>query len=238
VFPDYRGSAQSRFHLLPLPFVTWRGDRVRLDRDGLRGLLFKSERFELDLSLGGSLPVDSDRNALRQGMPDLDFTFEVGPELKWRVAGRDLRSGLLHVKLPVRLATATDFSGFSHVGWVAQPQLRWKRYFPSGNEWAVSVGPSFGDRQYHDYFYGVPEELARPGRPAYEGRGGYSGTAFQMGVTRRIGRFWLGAFVRYDYLAGASFTDSPLFETDHSLIAGAGIAWLFARSKRLVPVRD
>ena len=57
--PDYRGSDESRAYLLPFPYVVYRGDRLRVDRQGARGMLFESDRVELDLSVSATPPVDS-----------------------------------------------------------------------------------------------------------------------------------------------------------------------------------
>jgi hypothetical protein len=49
-----------------------------------------------------------------------------------------------------------------------------------------------------------------------------------------LGHFWFGAFARYDEPSGAVFANSPLMRTDHSVMAGFGLAWVFAESKTLV----
>lgn len=77
--PDYRGSDQSRNYLLPFPWLVYRGDMLKADREGIRARLFGAERVELDVSLSGSVPVNSERNRARAGMPDLHPTAEVGP---------------------------------------------------------------------------------------------------------------------------------------------------------------
>ena len=77
--PDYRGSDESRGYVYPLPYFVYRGEFLRLDREGLRGVLIESDRVEFDLSLFGSLPVDSSKNLARAGMPDLDPVLEIGP---------------------------------------------------------------------------------------------------------------------------------------------------------------
>ena len=58
-FPDYRGSDETRFYALPFPYFIYRGDLLKVDRDRVRGLFFRRSWLELDVSLGGSVPVDS-----------------------------------------------------------------------------------------------------------------------------------------------------------------------------------
>src|SRR5690606_40293155 len=63
--PDYRGSDERTTYLLPMPYVVYRGEYLRADREGLRGVLFEDERIQLNLSLNGTLPVSDRRNAAR-----------------------------------------------------------------------------------------------------------------------------------------------------------------------------
>src|SRR5512143_2800128 len=57
--PDYRGSNEQRNLLFPIPYFVYRGEILEVDRERVRGLLFKTERVELDFSLNGSPPVKS-----------------------------------------------------------------------------------------------------------------------------------------------------------------------------------
>jgi hypothetical protein len=42
-------------------------------------------------------------------------------------------------------------------------------------------------------------------------------------VSKRYPKYWVGAFVRYDWLGDAKFEDSPLMRTKGSLAGGFGI---------------
>jgi outer membrane scaffolding protein for murein synthesis (MipA/OmpV family) len=48
----------------------------------------------------------------------------------------------------------------------------------------------------------------------------------------------VGAYVRYDTLARASFEDSPLVQRDSYWSAGIGFAWMISKSKTMVNVPD
>ena len=80
-FPDYRGSDERQTYVLPVPYVVYRGRFLKVDRENVRGLFFKSDKAELDVSLNGSVPVKSSDNRAREGMPDLEPTLEIGPSL-------------------------------------------------------------------------------------------------------------------------------------------------------------
>jgi outer membrane scaffolding protein for murein synthesis (MipA/OmpV family) len=81
VLPDYRGSDQSRGYVYPVPYVIYRGDRFRIDRDRIREFLFHTDRLELELNVNANVPVNSYRNNARHGMPNLYAVVEGGPAL-------------------------------------------------------------------------------------------------------------------------------------------------------------
>ena len=69
--PHYRGSDQSHTWTLPVPYVQYRGEIFKANRDGARALLFDSDRVQLDLSVAASAPTRSNDNRARRGMTDL-----------------------------------------------------------------------------------------------------------------------------------------------------------------------
>jgi outer membrane scaffolding protein for murein synthesis (MipA/OmpV family) len=239
--PDYRGSDESRGYVYPLPYFVYRGEFLRLDREGLRGVLVESERVEFDLSLFGSLPVDSSKNLARAGMPDLDPVLEIGPKLNltlWRDRAREAR---FDARFAVRGVIATDLSHTQDIGYVFHPHLYLglKPAFLDG-KWDLSaqLGPLYGSDRYHQYYYGVAPQFATPERPAYQASAGYSGLVTGGSLRRRFKNFWVGAFVRYDALDGVVFEDSPLFKRKQYFSAGFAVAWVFTESKELVDVDD
>ena len=232
-FPDYRGSAKQRNYVLPLPYVVYRGDVLQIDRDRVRGLLFKTERVELDLSINGSVPVRSGNNPVRRGMPDLDPTLEIGPSLNFLLAQDPLRYKL-SLKLPLRAVIASDFHHVHSAGVLANPQLNLDMQMEQGWKLGLVAGPLFGNRGYHNYFYSVAPQYANAGRPAYEAPGGYSGAQFIAAASKRFDRMWVGAFVKYDNIDHAAFEPSPLVERHNNLAVGFGISWVFAQSAQRV----
>ena len=237
--PDYRGSEESRGYVLPFPYVIYRGEHLRVDRQGMRGIFFESDRVELNLSLSATPPVDSSDNRARQGMPDLDPTLEIGPRLDVTLARDRAREWSFELRVPVRAVIATDLSHTQHVGYTAYPHLHlFTRPELGGVKWnlGIQAGPLYATREYHQYFYSVDSQFATPERPAYAAGGGYSGALALVSLTRRFPRFWVGGFVRYDTLKGAAFEPSPLVTRDHALMAGIAVAYVFAESSRKVEV--
>lgn len=122
-FPDYRGSDERNTYVLPIPYVVYRGKFLKVDREKVRGLLLKSDKAELDVSLNG------------------------------------------------------------FVGYVFQPRLN------------LDV----------------------------------------RALSKRFPDFWVGGFVKWDNLRGATFEDSPLVKSTRTFTAGFAVSWIFAKSKNHVP---
>jgi outer membrane scaffolding protein for murein synthesis (MipA/OmpV family) len=228
--PDYRGSDESRNRVLPFPAFFYRGPRVQATREGIRAELFEGSRFELDLSLAGSLPVRSEGNRARSGMPDLDPTVEFGPSLNawlWRSEAGDSE---LSLRMPLRAAMNVDRDGLHMRGWQFGPRLQWRtRSLPGLEGWRVGVsgGPLWGSRRWHAYFYEVAPQYARTDRPAYEAHGGYAGLQATLSASRSFGPWSVFGFVRADSLSGAAFEDSPLVKQRSNTAFGFGVSRSF-----------
>jgi len=239
-FPLYRGAAERRSYLLPAPYVQYRGKFLQVDRDRIRGLLYRRDRLELDFSVNGSVPVSSSDSEVRRDMPDLDPAFEVGPSLNFHLLHDAHRRRNLDLRLPLRAVIATNLRRFEHRGWLFQPQLNLDLNSVAGSGWNLGLLGSllYGDQAYHSYFYDVAPQYATATRPAYSASGGYSGKQLLASLTRRRGDLWIGAFVKWDDLNGAVFADSPLVQRKQSFAAGFMVAWIFAKSDKLVEVSD
>jgi len=232
-FPDYRGSDERRSWVLPFPYLVYRGEFLQADERRVRGVFFKTDRVELDISVSGTPPVDSSKNEARMGMPDLDATLEIGPSLNFFLLQTDDRKARLELRLPVRAALATDLSHVNLAGWVFQPNLNLDLRDALGHSgWKLGMlaGPVFSDRRYNQYFYGVDPAFATAGRPAYHASGGYAGTQFIAALSKRYREFWIGGFVKWDTLHHAVFADSPLVKTNQSFAAGLAVAWILGES--------
>lgn len=242
--PDYRGSDEAHGYLLPFPYLVYRGDFFKADRQGVRALFFDSRYAEVDFSAGATVPVNSGKNRARAGMPDLRPTVELGPQLKIHLAhvgeaAPGQRELELDLRLPVRLALTWRDGGPRDVGLLAFPNLNLDRKIDmAGGRWNLGLlaGGYFADRRYHDYFYGVAPQFATAERPAYSARGGFGGWQAIVALSATYGKTWLGGFVKADWLRGAVFEDSPLVRRRTNLSAGIGVSHVFARSERLVEV--
>lgn len=239
-FPDYRGSDETQVYPVPVPYFVYRGEFLKSDRDGVRGEFFNREFVELNASVSATIPVRSENNAARRGMPDLRPTLELGPSVElhlWRSVDRDVKVDLvLPVRAPVTLESSPQL-----IGWVFSPRINLDVEDIGGEDgwnFGVGVGPLFADDRYHEYFYNVAPAFATAERPTYDAGGGYSGAHLLTAVSKRFPRYWVGAYVRYDVLSGATFEDSPLVRRKNYLAGGFGIAWMIGKSKRMVKAED
>lgn len=237
-FPAYRGSDETHNFMIPVPLVTYHGDFFKADRHGIRGSFFNSEVVDLTVSLALSPPARSDGIQVRQGMPDLEGSFEVGPQIDltfWRSANRARFFKLL---LPLRTAITVEKSP-QNIGWVFHPKLNVDiTDLPNLPGWNLGLlaGPVIGNQRQNAYYYSVAPDYARPDRPAYEATGGYAGMQYTVGFSKRFPKFWVGTFLRYDNLSGASFADSPLLKQKDYFAAGVALTWVLGESTTRVKV--
>ena len=237
MMPDYRGSDKTRLYVLPFPYAIYRGGVFRVEDKRIAARIFATDRVTLDASGYGAVPVRSDDNDARSGMPDLDPTFEFGPALRIKVLDSQENKYRVTVALPVRAVFSTDFRTVRYEGWVFAPRLNFEKgdVIPgTGLYLGVSAGPMFADRGYHEYFYTVDPVYAMPSRPAYAAGAGYSGSTLTVGLGKRYKQFIFNAFVSADFLQGAVFEPSPLVKTDTSWMGGFSITWVFLQSKKMV----
>lgn len=226
----YRGSDQTKVFYLPMPYFSYRDETIEAETSFVRGAIYKSQFFDAKISLMAGLAVDSEGNQAREGMPDLDYTFELGPLLIWKFWKSSDKKQRLNIEWPIRQVFSTDLSYVKDHGFFSIPYLNYilapsKLTF----NWHIelSVGPMFGSRAYHEYFYGVHPDFQRPNRPAYQPKSGYSGTQFAILMNRQIDKFLLIPFLRWDNLNGATFVDGPLNKSKNYFIGGLAMFYLF-----------
>jgi MipA family protein len=230
-FPAYRGSDQSSTLVLPFPYLEYKGDFFKADREGVRASLFDSDRIELSLSVSGSPPSKSDGVERRKGMPDLKPSFEVGPQLNAFLSDPSNKDFKLKLRLPLRQGITIENKP-QDVGLTFSPNLNMDIVNPwgiAGGNLGFVVGPIFTSKKQNDNFYTVAAPYATATRPAYQARSGYAGSQFLVSLSRKMGDVWIGSYVRYDSLRGAVFADSPLVASRHFVTAGVAISYVFAK---------
>lgn len=232
--PHYRGSKTEANIFLPVPYAIYRGDILRVDREeGIRGLIYRSEHLNLDMSFAGNIPVPDAEDSARAGMPGLDLLVEFGPELEINLWRSEKRNQNLWFNIPYRFVFSVGDPLMQYQGWTLSPYINYKLNVRQSNaliRYSISVGPIFAGSKYHNYFYEVNPEYVTPERQIYHADSGYSGSRITVSVARNAKRYFAGIFARYDNLDNAVFADSPLVETSDYFIFGFAFAWIFVTS--------
>jgi len=237
--PFYRGADTTSNLVVPFPYLVYRGDWFKIDESGVHHRLFISDRAKLELSLSGGVPVPSgDTDSIRAGMPDLDPTVEFGPSLEINLWENERDKRSLWMNLPLRATVSVSAAEIDHQGWAFAPYIEYVLKSRKPGDWktGLAFGPLYADEEYHNYFYEVTSEFAKPSRLEYHSRGGYSGSRITLTLQKNIREVWLGAFLRFDSLAESAFEDSPLRTSDYYRAVGFAMTWVFTKSRTLVEV--
>lgn len=231
--PAYPGSSDRTKRGLLLPMFIYRGEVFRSDQGGIGARLFRSERFELDVGLAGSLPADSDDVTARAGMPDLGTLLEFGPRLKIKLANPS-PSSRLAIELPLR-AVIEARGGLRQQGYTFEPKLTYDVAGPRGL-WTMGLNLALvaGDSKINRYFYEVAPAYATALRPAYEADAGLMLVRVGASASRKLGPdLRVFGFVRHESYGGAANKGSPLMRKDTGMSAGLAFAWTLKRSAAL-----
>lgn len=228
--PDYPGADQSHWRAIVVPWLVYRGAIVSVDERGIRSRFVDTSHWEFDLTATAAFNTRS--NARRDGMPELDYLFGIGPQLVykgWQTAGGGGASA--HFKL--RAIQSTDFHRIASRGGTASAELRWREFgvTGAGSVLTASLEPTWASRPLQRYFYQVDAGQATATRPAYEARAGYLGTALGLSLRQRITRelSWFAA-AEFNAMQGAANRASPLLASRSNLSFGAGLVWTPWRS--------
>ena len=223
-YPSYIGSKTYNTLSLPLPYIRYKSDYLRIDEDGLSSNFLGINDLKIDLSLSGSLPADSQNTSVRNGMPNLDLTGEVGFQLIYKIYENTPYK--LFFETPLRAVLSTDFSNIAYRGIITNPQLKlsinYQKY-----EWTFRSGLLFTDKVYNTYYYGVEKQYVTLQRSQYRTTGGFGGFRSRVGVSYKNNSWWAGAFISYYNINHAVFQDSPLVETKENVYLGGAIAYIF-----------
>lgn len=239
-FPIYRGANERRAYILPIPYFVYRGETIQVNRERVRGLIFRRGSVEMDVSVNGSVPAKSKDSIARQGLPDLKPTLEIGPSLNAHLYYSEDKKVNFDIRMPLRSVIATDFKHFQNIGWLFQPHLNLDVRDINDSGWNIGLlgGLIFSDQRYHQYFYTVAPQYATAMRPAYTAEGGYAGTQFIFAFNKRQDKRWMGGFMKWDNLNGAVFADSPLVKSKQYFTIGFAVTWVLDNSDKMVEVSD
>ncbi len=168
ILPKTSGSDEFRAIALPIINANY-GDRFYINALQAGVWLFDSDdkRIRFGLATQARFGWDADDGKLTRGMDDRDFTFDLGPTLRWQ----------------------TDYGTFNaqwgfDVGGASNGQTIDLQYIKSlirGNAFKLngSLGVTWNDDKFNDYYFGVGTNETSAFRPAYSVG---SATEFKVGL--------------------------------------------------------
>ena len=216
--PDYPGANEYTNYVIPFPFFIYRGDWLEADRDeGFRSKLFKDASMELNISFGGGFPVDSSKNSAREGMPDLDWMYQFGPNLIYHLSLQNSKLAL-SFHLPLRFVGSTSGSHTEEQGVLLNPKIHFLQTLGCRYQCSIEyiLGANLATQKLNQYFYSVPQSFTTSERPFYNAGEGFlsSYLSFRF-VTHYQKNRWGLTFTYANYSSSAN-KDSPLFKDKES----------------------
>ncbi len=230
--PSYPAASDRTARALVLPFLVYRGEVLRADREGFGARLAHTDNLEFDIGFAASLPARSTDTEARRDMPDLGTLIEFGPRLKMTLARPGPGS---RVRLEVPLRAVLEFnSGVHGQGVVFEPELIYETR-DVGTGWSLSASGSLvvGERRLNNYFYGVAPQFATANRPVYEAQAGILATRLALSASRDLSADVRAfGFLRFESYAGSANQGSPLHQQSSGTSVGFALAWTLGRSER------
>lgn len=201
VLPKTSGSDEFRVLALPIINANY-GDRFYINalQAGIWLVDSDDKRLRFGIAAQARFGWDAEDGKLTRGMQDRDFTFDLGPAIRWQT-----EYGTFNAQW------GFDVGGASN-GQTVELQyiknlIRDQKFKLNG-----SLGMTWNDHKFNDYYFGVGVQEATSSRPVYSAG---SGTEFKVGIN---GSYATGkdSYV----LFGTSVTrlsdqqaDSPIVET-------------------------
>ena len=241
--PAYPASAVDTNRQFFVPWFIYRSDSLLVKDGGVQLIAYESDRLIIDLGIAGSLNSDTSDTPLREGLPDLDFIFELGPRFNvplLDVTNNSIRSRV-NWETSLRIALSTDFRNLDYRGLVLNTKLGYRAggFYNGKLSFNTSVASTWLGSQLSEYFYSVPREFATDTRPEFNADAGFLNVEAFFGVnfkpTPALNTFF---GFRYASFNGSENEDSPLFEDDTNTGIIAAVSWKLYQSKRVVRVRD
>lgn len=234
---DYPASDQYRVRTIPLPLIHYHGDLFRADKeDGTRFRFINNEKFDFDLSFGGSFPTETDSNQARVGMPVLDWTGEIGPRLLYYIL-KDKNNAQIRIGFPIRTTFATNFTKWYGVGYVLAPTFQIDKYnFLTHNLNLYFIYTYlYLDRRQAEYFYQIDSQYETIERKTYTAHAGTLGSEYSLAFNYTYKNKTFVLATQYaDYTESAN-TNSYLHRSNINWTYFIGISWILSESEERVP---
>jgi outer membrane scaffolding protein for murein synthesis (MipA/OmpV family) len=226
----YPGSSETVSLALAVPYVIYRGEFFRLDRNSAGFRAIHSPGFELDIGFSGSLGSRASETVARRGMDDLGTLIEFGPRMRWNLSA-EKEPGQWRIELPLRGVFDLSNSA-AYRGMVLEPELKYSYRAKEGWTWGTSISAIGADQSMQSLFYSVTAAQATANRAAYQAQAGL--------MALRLSGSWsyplfpdarLLVFGRIDSVQGAANQASPLVRQNSGASVGAVLGYTWKQSE-------
>jgi MipA family protein len=226
----YPGSSETVRLALAAPFVIYRGEYFRFDRDSAGFRAIHNPDFELDIGFSGSLGSRASDTVAREGMDDLGTLIEFGPRMRWNLSAASA-PGQWRIELPLR--GVFDISnGAAYRGLVLEPELKYSYRAKEGWTWGTGLSLIGADQSMQSLIYSVNAAQATASRAAYQAQAGLMALRLSGSLSYPLAPDTrLLVFGRVDSVQGAANQASPLVRQNTGASVGAVLAYNWKQSE-------
>jgi outer membrane protein len=229
--PDYPGANETTVRSFPIPYFVYRGEVLQAEEGGIKTRFLRGKYYEYDFSFAGSFPSNSGDNDARDGMTDLGWMFEVGPQLKLFLHRSEKHNWTL--RFPVRAIFSIDDGKVNGRGYSFNPNLQvaFPKFPFKRNILMLGLTTEIATQKTHQYFYDVKPKFATVDRPIYESDDGTLGTAANITLITSWSKFSLFLNSTWSFYGEAKNKQSPLHLDNRTNTITGGLIWSFYKSK-------
>ncbi|MBV2129862.1 MipA/OmpV family protein [Arsukibacterium indicum] len=229
----YPGSSEQVQRNFVLPYLIYRGDFLRADRDNVGLRAFKSDTLELDVGFAAALGSSQSDIPQREGMPELGTLVEAGPRLRWTISD-NIWGSRLRMDLPVRAVFDIE-DGMRYSGISFEPALFADVTTADDLSYTIGISALFGSEKLTDRFYQVPDQFATFSRPEFDAKPGLIALRLSGAISKKFSSKWRGfSFARYETVTAAKNRQSPLVVANGGWSVGLGVTYIWATSTQTV----
>ena len=229
--PHYPGSDQNDDYFLPLPYIDYRYGRLSVNDKGVNAELIDTNTIQLDFDITGSFPVSSDDNTARNGMPDLGFFVEIGPEVSLRLIKK--QNYYISFDIPARASfellgedKTFDDKVVQDAGYLLEPRLHYEAQNQSIS-FDFDIGILWANETYQSKFYSVNQEFVTTDRALYKAKSGLMGLRLSSTVKYETDNWLMLSYFKYIDLSHGKNELSPLILKNDYLLGGIGFVRKF-----------
>jgi len=252
IAPHYTGSNEYYYFDNPFPYFIFRQEEFEIGENGSRVYLYRGNGLEVDVTLGGRLPIwTQGRDAeAPEGIDDPDQRLDRGRS--WHRRGMDKTPAALLVGLRAtyHLGEHLYFTApiYQGVGFIRSlPNMGITGLIGGGIDFferksshslIIDYYRSYGDRRFNQTYYGVSRKDVLPGRERYQAKSGFIHDSYGISGSFYLGDHWiLGLSWAVERMDKSALNASPLVVTERGYVQGLAVVYKFLASEKKVRIR-